>query len=32
LENQRGLSEKLAKSGPRVDFTKVRGPLCKIFE
>jgi hypothetical protein len=32
LENPRGLSAKLAKSGPRVDFTKVQGPLCKIFE
>jgi hypothetical protein len=31
-ENPRGLSEKSAKSGPRVDFTKVQGPLCKIFE
>jgi hypothetical protein len=29
LENPRGLSLKLAKSGPRVDFTKVQGPLCK---
>jgi hypothetical protein len=29
LENPRGLS---AKSGPRVDFTKVQGPLCKISE
>jgi hypothetical protein len=29
-ENPRGLSAKLAKSGPRVDFTKVQGPLCKI--
>jgi hypothetical protein len=29
LENLRGLSVKLAKSGPRVDFTKVEGPLCK---
>ena len=28
-ENPRGLS---AKSGPRVDFTKVQGPLCKISE
>jgi hypothetical protein len=25
LENTRGLSAKSAKSGPRVDFTKVRG-------
>jgi hypothetical protein len=30
LENPRGLSAKLAKSGPRVDFTIVQGPLCKI--
>jgi hypothetical protein len=30
LENWRGLSAKSAKSGPRVDFTKVQGPLCKI--
>jgi hypothetical protein len=30
LENPRGLSAKSAKSGPRVDFTKVQGPLCKI--
>jgi hypothetical protein len=29
-ENLRGLSAKLAKSGPRVYFTKVQGPLCKI--
>jgi hypothetical protein len=29
LENPRGLSVKLAKSVPRVDFTKVQGPLCK---
>jgi hypothetical protein len=28
-ENPRGLS---AKSGPRVDFTKVQGRLCKISE
>jgi hypothetical protein len=28
-ENLRGLSVKLAKSGERVDFTKVQGPLCK---
>jgi hypothetical protein len=27
LENPRGLSVKSAKSGPRVDFTKVQGPL-----
>jgi hypothetical protein len=32
LENPRGLSAKLAKSGPQVDFTKVQGPLCKISE
>jgi hypothetical protein len=32
LENPRGLSAKSAKSGPRVDFTKVEGPLCKIFK
>jgi hypothetical protein len=30
LENLRGLSAKSAKSGPRVDFTKVRGPLSKF--
>jgi hypothetical protein len=30
LENPRGLSAKSAKSGPRVDFPKVQGPLCKI--
>jgi hypothetical protein len=29
-KNLRGLSPKSAKSGPRVDFTKVEGPLCKI--
>jgi hypothetical protein len=29
LENPRGLSVKSAKSGSRVDFTKVQGPLCK---
>jgi hypothetical protein len=29
-ENPRGLSAKSTKSGPRVDFTKVQGPLCKI--
>jgi hypothetical protein len=28
-ENPRGLSVKSAKSGPRVNFTKVQGPLCK---
>jgi hypothetical protein len=32
LENPRGLSAKSAKTGPRVDFTKVQGPLCKISE
>jgi hypothetical protein len=32
LENPRGLSVKSAKSGPRVEFTKVQGPLCKISE
>jgi hypothetical protein len=31
-ENLRGLSVKSAKSGQRVDFTKVQGPLCKISE
>jgi hypothetical protein len=31
-EKPEGLSAKLAKSGPRVDFPKVQGPLCKIFE
>jgi hypothetical protein len=31
-ENLRGLSAKSAKSVPRVDFTKVQGPLCKISE
>jgi hypothetical protein len=31
-ENPMGLSAKSAKSGPRVDFTKVQGPLCKIFK
>jgi hypothetical protein len=31
-ENPRGLNAKSAKSGPRVDFTKVQGPLCKISE
>jgi hypothetical protein len=31
-KNLRGLSVKSAKSGPRVDFTKVQGPLCKISE
>jgi hypothetical protein len=32
LENPRGLSAKSSKSGPRVDFAKVQGPLCKISE
>jgi hypothetical protein len=32
FENPRGLSVMSAKSGPRVDFTKVQGPLCKISE
>jgi hypothetical protein len=31
-ENLRVLSAKSAKSGPRVDFTKVQGPLCNISE
>jgi hypothetical protein len=31
-KNPRGLSAKSAKSGPRVDFTKLQGPLCKISE
>jgi hypothetical protein len=31
-ENPEGLSAKSAKSGPRVDFPKVQGPLCKISE
>jgi hypothetical protein len=31
-ENPRGLSAKSAKSGQRVDFTKVQGPICKISE
>jgi hypothetical protein len=30
LENLRGLSVKSAKSGPRVDFTKVQGPFAKF--
>jgi hypothetical protein len=30
LENSRGLSAKSTKSGLRVDFPKVQGPLCKI--
>jgi hypothetical protein len=28
-KNPSGLSVKSVKSGPRVDFTKVQGPLCK---
>jgi hypothetical protein len=32
LEKPEGLSAKSAKSGPRVDFPKVQGPLCKISE
>jgi hypothetical protein len=32
LENPEGLSAKSAKSGPRVDFPKVQGPLYKIYE
>jgi hypothetical protein len=32
LEKPRGLRAKSARSGPRVDFTRVQGPLCKIFE
>jgi hypothetical protein len=31
-EKPEGLSAKLAKSGPWVDFPKVQGPLCKISE
>jgi hypothetical protein len=31
-EKPKGLSAKSAKSGPRVDFPKVQGPLCKISE
>jgi hypothetical protein len=31
-EKPEGLSAKSAKSGPRVDFPNVQGPLCKIFE
>jgi hypothetical protein len=31
-ENLRGLSAKSAKSEPRVDFTKLQGPFCKISE
>jgi hypothetical protein len=30
LGKLRGLSAKSAKYGPRVDFTRVQGPLCKI--
>jgi hypothetical protein len=32
LENPRGLSAKSTKSGLRVDFSEVQGPLCKISE
>jgi hypothetical protein len=31
-EKPRGLSGKSARSGPRVDFTRIQGPLCKILE
>jgi hypothetical protein len=31
-EKLEGLSAKSAKFGPRVDFPKVQGPLCKILE
>jgi hypothetical protein len=31
-EKPKGLSAKLVRSGPRVDFTRVQGPLCKISE
>jgi hypothetical protein len=31
-EKLEGLSAKSAKSGPRVNFPKVQGPLCKISE
>jgi hypothetical protein len=31
-EKPEGLSAKSAKSGPRVDFPKVQGPLCRISE
>jgi hypothetical protein len=31
-EKPEGLSAKSAKSGPRVDFPKVQGPLCKISD
>jgi hypothetical protein len=31
-EKPRGLSEKFVRSGPRVDFTRVQGSLCKISE
>jgi hypothetical protein len=30
LEKPEGLSAKPVRSGPRVDFTRVQGPLCKI--
>jgi hypothetical protein len=29
-ENPRGLSAKSVKSRPRVNFTNIQGPLCKI--
>jgi hypothetical protein len=31
-EKPEGLSAKPVRSGPRVDFTRVQGPLCKISE
>jgi hypothetical protein len=31
-EKPEGLSAKLVRSGPWVDFTRVQGPLCKISE
>jgi hypothetical protein len=31
-EKPRGPSAKSVRSGPRVDFTRVQGPLCKISE
>jgi hypothetical protein len=31
-EKPRGLSAKSTRSGPRVHFTRVQGPLCKISE
>jgi hypothetical protein len=31
-EKPKGLSAKSARSGPRVNFTRVQGPLCKISE